>query len=186
MTEKQVVKKKSNNNKKANNQDGRSINIKKEMKKIHILIADDDERVREVIDDVLRTIGFSTIRQVKNGKQALEQLASKKYDILFCDWHMEPLTGIELVRTIRADASSINRLIPIIMITGKGEEENVKEARDSGVTEFLVKPFKVETLFKRIRHVIEFPRQFVIHEDFKGPDRRRRNGEHAGDERRED
>ena len=87
---------------------------------------------------------------------------------------MEPFDGIELTKKIRTDPRSPNPYVPIILMTGYSAQIRVMQARDTGVTEFLVKPFTAQDLYTRIEQVIEKPRQFVDTGEFFGPDRRRR------------
>jgi two-component system chemotaxis response regulator CheY len=94
---------------------------------------------------------------------------------VIADWMMRPMDGIAFTRLIRNDPSSPNPYVPVILMTGFSERRRVVQARDSGVTEFLVKPFNAKDLYKRIAQVIERPRQFVKSEDFFGPDRRRKS-----------
>src|SRR5690606_14043240 len=93
-------------------------------------------------------------------------------DIVIADWMMKPMDGISFARMVRNDPRSPNAYVPIILMTGFSERRRVLQARDAGVTEFLVKPFNARDLYKRIAQVIERPRQFVRSEDFFGPDRR--------------
>lgn len=102
---------------------------------------------------------------------------------------MQPYDGIELIRRIRRDPRSPNKFVPIIMMTGYSHRARVEQARDMGVTEFLVKPFTAKDLYTRIEQLIERPRQFVDAGEgtYFGPDRRRRRKEeYAGPRRRED
>lgn len=87
---------------------------------------------------------------------------------------MKPMDGISFTRIVRNDPASPNPYVPVILMTGFSEKRRVLQARDAGVTEFLVKPFNAHDLYKRIVQVIERPRQFVRAEDFFGPDRRRK------------
>src|SRR5690606_23036594 len=108
--------------------------------------------------------------------------------IVIADWMMKPMNGIAFTERVRTDKKSPNPYVPIILMTGFSERRRVIEARDAGVTEFLVKPFTARDLYKRIVQVIERPRQFVRAENFFGPDRRRkrdRNDKYYGPFRRE-
>ena len=87
---------------------------------------------------------------------------------------MHPTDGITLTKKLRNEPSSPNQYIPIILMTGFSEKKRVVQARDAGVTEFLVKPFTARDLYKRLAQIIERPRQFVRSEEFFGPDRRRK------------
>jgi two-component system, chemotaxis family, chemotaxis protein CheY len=98
---------------------------------------------------------------------------------------MTPGDGLELTRLVRNHPTSPNRMAPVILITGYSSLPRVHEARDAGVTEFLVKPFTANDVAKRIAHVVNFPRDFISHPKFFGPDRRRKRGEaYAGPKRR--
>ena len=88
---------------------------------------------------------------------------------------MKPMDGISIARRIRNDFLSPNKFVPFILMTGFSEKRRVMQARDVGVTEFLVKPFTARDLYKRLYQVIERPRQFVRSDDFFGPDRRRKS-----------
>ena len=142
---------------------------------IRILIADDDHRIANIVKNILENIGFKSIFFAKNGDEALRTMRSEKIDILITDWRMTPLDGINLVKYIRTSENSPNRFMPIIMLTANVERENVEIARDSGVTEFVIKPFSAKTLCDRIVLLIEHPRGFIMSRQFVGPDRRRRN-----------
>ena len=97
---------------------------------------------------------------------------------------LEPETGIQLVDYIRHSSESLDRLLPVIMLTARSEPEYVTEARDKGVTEFLGKPFNVDSLYRRIASVIARPRAFVNSPEYFGPDRRRRQQAYTGPNRR--
>jgi DNA-binding response OmpR family regulator len=90
---------------------------------------------------------------------------------------MPGMSGIELVKHIRNLPLCKNTFVSIIMLTGNAETSNIKEARDVGITEYLIKPFTAKDLCVRILEIIENPREFVISEKYKGPSRRRRDSE---------
>ena len=98
---------------------------------------------------------------------------------------MDSMDGLELIEKIRNDEDSPDPFVPIILMTGYSNQVRVETARDSGMTEFLAKPFKARDLYTRIVQIIEKPRQFVKNDYFFGPDRRRRKDEdYAGPVRR--
>lgn len=143
--------------------------------KTTILVVEDNLPILELAKSILQTFGVGRVLQAKNGKEGLELCCHKNPDIVLIDWMMRPMDGIALTRRIRSDNRIPNRFVPIILMTGFSEKKRVIEARDAGVTEFLVKPFNARDLYRRIAQVIERPRQFIRSEDFFGPDRRRRN-----------
>ena len=143
---------------------------------ISVLVVEDNEPMLEITKSLLATFGIGHIYGEKNGKDGFEAFKMINPDIVIADWMMKPMDGISLTRLIRNDPSSPNKFIPIILMTGFSEKRRVIQARDAGVTEFLVKPFNARELYKRIVQVIERPRQFVRAPDFFGPDRRRGKG----------
>ncbi len=98
---------------------------------------------------------------------------------------MEPVDGVEFTRLVRVAADSPNPFLPIIMVTGFADRTRVEEARDAGITEFIVKPVTARAVLDRLNNVINKPRPFVKTSDYFGPDRRRRQDpDHEGPWRR--
>ena len=150
---------------------------KKAFAKLNVLIVDDDALVQKLVKDVLVIIGFEKISVVSRADKAIEIIAGEQFDLIICDWRMPGMTGIEFVKHIRNLPICMNTFVSIIMLTGNAEEKNIVEARDIGVTEYLVKPFRAKDLCERIIEIIKRPREFVISEQYKGPSRRRRDGQ---------
>ncbi len=144
-----------------------------QLQNISILVVEDNQPMLELIKSLLVTFGVKKIVLAQNGEQGFELFRREKPDIVIADWMMKPTDGISLARRIRNDPGSPNQLVPIILMTGFSEKRRVLQARDAGVTEFLVKPFNARDLYKRLEQIIERPRQFVRSEGFFGPDRRR-------------
>lgn len=158
-----------------------------QFEKLDVMIVEDTPPMRKLLESVLEHLGIKNIITAENGDAAFEVFQRHNSDIILSDWLMEPVDGIELTREIRKNPLSPNRMVPIILITGYSAWERVEEARDAGVTEFLVKPFTANDLARRIAHVINSPRDFIETDDFFGPDRRRRiNPNYRGPYRRED
>lgn len=130
--------------------------------------------MRKLLISVLESLGIKNIASADDGRKAFELFQRDNHDIIISDWQMEETNGIELTKMIRSSVMSPNRMVPIVLITGYSAWQRVAEARDSGVTEFLVKPFTANDIAKRITHVINKPRDFIETNDFFGPDRRRR------------
>jgi two-component system, chemotaxis family, chemotaxis protein CheY len=141
-----------------------------------VLVADRDLRIADLVRKVLYNFGFRHVNMVDSGEEALHALNTNSYELLITEWNMYPTDGIALVKAIRRakEAKRLRRDIPIIMLTGKAERDDVREARDAGITEFLVKPFSAKTLSDRIVKVIDYPRVFVEASVYAGPCRRRR------------
>lgn len=150
-----------------------------------ILIVDDMKPMLNVTASILKIFGFRDIHTAQNADEGFEKFCRYNPDIVITDWLMEPYDGMELTRKIRTSKESPNNFVPIILMTGYSAKIRVMEARDQGVTEFLVKPFSAKDLYNRIEQLIEKPRKFIDSKQFFGPDRRRRKGdEYEGPHRR--
>ncbi len=149
--------------------------------KISILVVEDNQPMLDITRALLSTFGVGKVLGAANGEVGYRKFCENNPDMVIADWMMKPMDGISFTRVVRNDPSSPNPYVPIILMTGFSEKRRVIQARDAGVTEFLVKPFNAHDLYKRIVQVIERPRQFVRAQDFFGPDRRRkRTADFAG------
>ncbi len=154
---------------------------------LNVMVVDDNAAMRGILRALLTAFGCRRIVEAANGLKALELLRETPIDVMICDWKMSPIDGLELVRNIRDPHNSPAPFLPIIMITAYSERSKINIARDSGVTEFLVKPVTSEALFKRLQVIVNRPRPFVRTKMFFGPDRRRRpDDDYEGPERRSD
>jgi DNA-binding response OmpR family regulator len=152
--------------------------------KVRFLIVDNNTLSLQMLEDILRMLGTLSIRRATDSEKAKEALREGDVDVVITERELEPETGIQLVDYIRHSAESLDRLMPVIMLTARSESEYVTEARDKGVTEFLAKPFNVDSLYRRIAAVIARPRAFVNSPQYFGPDRRRRQQAYNGPNRR--
>ena len=141
---------------------------------VKVLIVDDMQPMLDLTRSVLETFGFTQIFTAENGEKAFEIAKEHDPDFIITDWLMDGMDGLELTKKIRTDKDSPNQFVPIIMMTGFSSKLRVENARDIGITEFLVKPFNAKDLYARVFQIIEKPRQFVSTEEFFGPDRRRK------------
>lgn len=158
---------------------------KPSFRNVSILLADSDPYLAKAITHCLKSMGFPNIMHVRTAADALEEINRGKVSFLITEWVLNDSSGIDLLRAVRRNAESPYRTLPIIMLTGKGELPDVREARDEGITEFVVKPFTVQTLFNRLEQLIDSPRHFLISESYVGPERRRKLGDPSeADERR--
>lgn len=157
-----------------------------QFKAVSILVVDDMKPMLSLVSSLLKIFGFTAIYTADNPEDAFNQFCRYKPDIVLTDWQMQPFDGLEFIRMIRRDPRSPNKFVPVIMMTGYSHRIRVEQARDVGVTEFLVKPFTAKDLFTRVEQLIERPRQFVDSGQFFGPDRRRRKGDYVGQRRRDD
>ncbi len=142
---------------------------------LSILIVDDERLIQNLVYGVLSSLGFTNITVASSGRKALDKISTNKFDFIITDWRMEDLDGIDVVHHIRKSQKPPLCNTPIIMLTGNTEAHHVKTAISAGVNGYLIKPFSAEQLVKRIRTVIEDPRDFVMSRNFTGPDRRHVN-----------
>ena len=113
-----------------------------------VLVVDDYATMRRILENLLKQIGYSRIDAAEDGNQALARLRGGGYGLIISDWNMQPVTGLQLLREVRADPAL--RTIPFIMITAESKKENVMAAREAGASNYLVKPFNADTLKRKI------------------------------------
>lgn len=145
------------------------------LKPISFLVVDDRAYMRRVIKGILETLGCKRIDEAHHGGEALGIMRSWAPDIVITEWLLQPMSGVEFLKSVRAEKNNNIRFTPIIMITSETRREKVIFARNCGVTEYVAKPFNAKSLILRIREVIERPRPFVDIGGYFGPDRRRRS-----------
>ncbi len=116
-----------------------------------ILVVDDYNTMIRIIRNLLKQLGFQDVDDANDGSSALAKMRSKKYRLVISDWNMEPMTGYDLLKEIRADASLFKT--PFIMVTAESKTENVIAAKKAGVDNYIVKPFNAQTLQHKIEAV---------------------------------
>ena len=119
---------------------------------LDVLIVDDYKTMLRIIRNLLKQIGFENVDEAADGTEALGKLRAKRYGLVISDWNMSPMTGLELLQAVRAEAKLA--AIPFIMITAESKTENVVAAKQAGVSNYIVKPFNAETLQGKIEKVL--------------------------------
>ncbi|NQU57560.1 MAG: response regulator [Rhodospirillales bacterium] len=157
-----------------------------DLSNVNVLIVDDYQPMLLILKNVLYALGIKSVTEAPGGIEALNILKSGNVDLIFTDNLMEPMSGIEMVKMIRAGEGGINAFTPVIMISGYSDLVHIVEARDAGINEFLAKPISAKLVYLRVCSVIEHPRSFVNADEFFGPDRRRRLIEIDSEDRRDD
>ena len=117
-----------------------------------ILIVDDYKTMLRVLRNFLLQLNFSNIEEATDGSMALQKLRQQDFCFVISDWNMEPMTGIQLLREVRADDKL--KHLPFIMITAESKSENVIAAKQAGVSNYIVKPFSAETLKSKMTSVL--------------------------------
>ena len=118
-----------------------------------ILIVDDYKTMLRIIRNLLKQVGFNNVDEAMDGTEALEKMKKTEYALVISDWNMEPMTGLELLKKVRAGEVG-NKDVPFIMITAESKTENVIEAKKSGVSNYIIKPFNANTLKTKMQSVI--------------------------------
>ena len=158
-----------------------------DLRNVKVLIVDDNKPMLSLLKAMLTKFGVGYILTAADGEEGFKVYRKERPDLIISDWQMEPKDGVYLAKKVRSSPDSPDPYVPFILMTGFNEEHRVCAARDVGITEFLLKPFSAEDLYKRFVTVIEAPRQFVKSKDFFGPDRRRHDSSgYTGKRKRRD
>jgi two-component system chemotaxis response regulator CheY len=113
-----------------------------------VLVVDDYKTMIRIIRNLLKQLGFANVVEAGDGSAALDMMRLKQYRLVISDWNMEPMTGYELLREVRAD-DRLSRT-PFIMVTAESKTDNVIAAKKAGVNNYIVKPFNAATLNAKI------------------------------------
>ena len=120
-----------------------------------ILVVDDYGTMVRIIRNLLRQLGFENVDDANDGESALQKMHNRNYGLVISDWNMEPMTGYDLLKQVRADP--MIGATPFIMVTAESKTENVIAAKKAGVNNYIVKPFNAETLRSKIEAVFRDP-----------------------------
>ncbi|MBW0146741.1 chemotaxis response regulator CheY [Marinobacter arenosus] len=122
-------------------------------KNMKILIVDDFSTMRRIIKNLLRDLGFSNTDEADDGNTALPMLKSGKYDFLVTDWNMPGMTGLDLLKSVRADENL--KTLPVLMVTAEAKRDQIVAAAQAGVNGYVVKPFTAAVLKEKIEKIFE-------------------------------
>jgi len=122
-------------------------------KNMKILIVDDFSTMRRIIKNLLRDLGFNNTQEADDGNTGLPMLQSGNFDFLVTDWNMPGMTGIDLLRAVRADEKLMS--LPVLMVTAEAKKEQIVLAAQEGVNGYIVKPFTAQTLKEKIEKIFE-------------------------------
>ncbi len=123
-------------------------------KNLKILIVDDFSTMRRIVRNLLKELGYTNCDEAEDGVIALQKLkSSNNFQFVVSDWNMPNMTGVELLRHIRADADL--KHLPVLMVTAEAKKENIIEAAQAGASGYVVKPFTSATLEEKLNKVFE-------------------------------
>lgn len=117
-----------------------------------ILIVDDYKTMLRIVRNLLKQLGFNNVDEATDGSMALEKARAKQYGLIISDWNMEPMTGYEFLKEVRADQQLKDT--PFIMVTAESKTDNVIAAKKAGVNNYIVKPFNAATLKTKLVAVV--------------------------------
>jgi len=118
-----------------------------------ILVVDDMSTMRRIVKNIMKQLGFANIEEAENGQDALTKLHAESYGFVISDWNMPVMTGIDMLRAIRADDKL--KALPVLMVTAEAQKENLIEAIQAGVSNYIVKPFTAEVLQEKMNKIFK-------------------------------
>ena len=120
---------------------------------IKILVVDDMSTMRRIVKNIMKQLGFVNVEEAENGEDALIKLRAEPFGFIISDWNMPVMNGIELLRAVRADDKL--KAIPLLMVTAEAQKENLIEAIQAGVSNYIVKPFTAEILQEKMNKIFK-------------------------------
>src|SRR5688500_733664 len=120
---------------------------------MHILVVDNISTMRRIVRNHMQEIDYVYTDETDDGASALQKLKAERFDFVVSDWNMPNMTGIDLLKAIRAD-DAIKHL-PVLMITAEARKENIIEAAEAGASGYIVKPFTAATLDEKLKKILQ-------------------------------
>ena len=122
-------------------------------KNMKFLVVDDFSTMRRIVRNLLKELGFTNVDEAEDGQVALHKLKTQHFDFIVSDWNMPNMTGIELLKAVRADQQI--KHLPFMMITAEAKRENIIEAAMAGASGYIVKPFTAATLEEKMNKIFQ-------------------------------
>lgn len=152
---------------------------------LHALIVDADVRASQMTRRVISTLGINKTMLARDADEAISLMEEKSVDLLMTEWDIRGGSGVALAKTIRLGQAKVDRTLPILMITARSSEDEMKHAVECGIDEIISKPFSPRILTDKLLAVIDSPRAFICTDSYAGPDRRRQSALPPEGERRD-
>jgi two-component system chemotaxis response regulator CheY len=121
-------------------------------KDMPVLIVDDYRTMLRIIHGLLSQLGFTNVDEAMDGNTAYDMICNRNYGLVISDWNMQPTTGLELLKKVRANGQTAK--LPFIMVTAEARTENVVVARQAGVNNYIIKPFTQAVLKQKLTAVL--------------------------------
>lgn len=120
---------------------------------LKFLVVDDFSTMRRIVRNLLKELGFVDVTEAEDGAQGLAKLRAGKFDFVVSDWNMPNMTGVEMLRQIRADPNL--KHLPVLMVTAEAKKENIIEAAQAGASGYVVKPFTASVLDEKLKKIFK-------------------------------
>ncbi|MBF0572708.1 MAG: chemotaxis response regulator CheY [Desulfamplus sp.] len=120
---------------------------------IKVLIVDDFATMRRILKNILKQLGFKNLLEADDGTTAMETLEKNDIDLVISDWNMPKMTGLELLKWVRANKKYSKT--PFLMVTAEAQKQNVIEAVQAGVSNYVVKPFTAEAISEKLKKILK-------------------------------
>jgi two-component system chemotaxis response regulator CheY len=121
-------------------------------KDLKFLVVDDFSTMRRIVKNLLHDLGYPNVTEADDGKTALPMLQGGSFDFLISDWNMPGMSGLDLIKAVRADAKLAK--LPVLMLTAEAKREQIIEAAQAGVNGYVIKPFTAETLKEKLDKIL--------------------------------
>jgi len=118
---------------------------------LKVLVVDDMSTMRRIVKNVLKQIGYTDLHEAEDGEKGLKKLKEGGFGLVVSDWNMPVMMGIDMLRAIRADPDL--KHIPVLMVTAEAQKENIIEAVQAGVSNYVVKPFTADALLEKLQKI---------------------------------
>ena len=122
-------------------------------KELKFLVVDDFSTMRRIVRNLLKELGFNNVEEAEDGAVALHKLQNGSFEFVVSDWNMPNMSGIQLLKAVRADANL--KHLPFLMITAEAKKENIIEAAQAGASGYIVKPFTAATLDEKLKKIFQ-------------------------------
>ena len=116
-----------------------------------VLLVDDFSTMRKIVRNILGQLGIKNVDEADDGSTALPKLKQNKYDIVISDWNMPKMTGLDLLKAVRADENL--KSLPFLMVTAEALKDNIVAAAQAGISDYVVKPFTAATLEEKLKKI---------------------------------
>ena len=120
---------------------------------LKFLVVDDFSTMRRIVRNLLKELGFTNVDEAEDGVVAMQKLRGGGFDFVISDWNMPNMTGIDLLKAIRADTTL--KHLPVLMVTAEAKKENIIEAATAGASGYVVKPFTAGTLDEKLNKIFK-------------------------------